>query len=284
MRKSTLVIISIPLIFIFYFVYVMMGWNIIVSVSDSIGAALTYHFKGFGQYIKLVDDPRFWTSLKNTLLLLLLIPCSIGLGLLLAMMLDQKLKGTGVFRNIYLMPFALSFVITATLWAWMCAPTDGVLNNLLRSIGLGSLTSMWYTHDETFIMTVIIALVWQFSGYTMMILLAGMKSIPQSQLWAAELDGASGFRLYRRVVIPQLKLPILSAFVILMLYAIKSFDFLWVLTEPTNSTFTLTTFMYYVMWKRWDFAYASAIGNVLLVLTLVIVVPYLYSSYRRGEK
>jgi glucose/mannose transport system permease protein len=259
------------------------GWNAIVSISDWKGLTESYNLKGFQQYRKLLNDPIFWISLKNNLFLFLFIPCSIGLGLFLAMMLDQKIRGEGVFRNIYLLPFALSFVVTATLWAWMYAPSNGVLNSLLRSLGLGSLASRWHTSESTVMWSILIAFLWQFSGYAMIILLAGMKSIPESQLWAARLDGASGFGLYRRVVIPQLKFSFLSAFVILMLYALKAFDFIWVLTSggPGYSSYVLPVMMYKKTFESMRFAYGSAIANMLLAIVLVIVVPYLYWSYRR---
>ncbi|MBA7505063.1 Diacetylchitobiose uptake system permease protein NgcF [subsurface metagenome] len=283
MRKSTALIILIPLALAFYFVYVAIGWNIIVSFSDWKGLLPSYGFQGFAQYGVLFNDPTFWQSLVNNLFLFSIIPGSIGLGLLLAILLDQRVRGAGVFRTIYLLPFALSFVVTATMWAWMYDPSSGTLNTLLNSFGLGFLTSPWHTQPGTVMFAIILALMWQFSGYTMVILLAGIKSIPLPQIQAAKIDRASGFRLYRKVVIPQLKVPILTAFVVLMIFALKTFDFIWVLTSggPGYASHTMPIMLFREAFQASKFAYGAAIGNILLAVVLLIVIPYMYKFYRR---
>lgn len=282
MRKSALLVLAIPLGIAFYFVYVGIGWTLWVSVSDWTGLIPSYGFEGFSNYVHLFNDPVFWTSLKNSLMLFLAIPVCIGLGLLLATLLDQGFRGGEVFRNIYLLPFALSYVVTGTMWAWMYNPSNGILNTLFGSVGLDFLTSSWHTSPETVMMSIIIVLVWQFSGYTMLILLAGMKSIPQSRINAAKLDGASGFKLYRKVVYPQLKTPILTAFVILMMFALRAFDLVWVLTGggPGYSSHILPIMMYKETFQATRFAYGSAIASILLAIVLIIVIPYLYKSYK----
>ena len=283
MRKSTLLVLAIPLGLAFYFVYVGIGWTLWVSVSDWSGLTPSYGFRGLSNYVELFHDPVFWISLKNSLLLLLAIPACIGLGLLLATILDQDLRGGGAFRNIYLLPFALSYVVTGTMWAWMYDPSNGILNTLFRSLGLGFLAGPWHTMPGTVMLAIIILLIWQFSGYTMLVLLAGMKSVPQQQINAAKLDGASGFRLYRKVVFPQLKAPILTAFVVLMMFILRAFDLIWVLTGggPGYSSHTLPIMMYKETFQATRFAYGSAIACILLAIVLVIVIPYMYKTYRR---
>jgi len=285
MQKSTALILLVPLILAFYFVYVAIGWNVAVSFTDWKGLLPSYNFVGFAQYGALFSAPMFWQSLANNLILLLIIPGSIGLGLLLAILLDQKIRGAGVFRTIYLLPFALSFVVTATMWAWMYDPNKGIINALLKSIGLGSLAGgSLLSQSGTVMLAIIIAIIWQFSGYTMVVLLAGIKSVPQNQINAAKIDGSSGFRLYRKVVIPQLKVPILTAFVILMIFALKTFDLIWVLTKggPSYASFTLPIMLYWEAFTyKSNFAYGAAVGNILLLVVLLIVVPYMYRSYRR---
>jgi len=283
-ERSTAVVTIALLALAFFFVYGTMGWNILVSFTGWKGLAPSYDIVGLDQYSKLFDDPVFWQSLVNNLLLFLIIPGSIGLGLLLAILLDQRIRGAGIFRTIYLLPFALSFVVTATMWAWMYDPAKGTLNTLFRSLGLGFLAGAWHTQPGTVMPAIILALIWQFSGYTMLVMLAGIKSVPQSQINAARMDGASGFRLYRKLVIPQLKIPILTSFVILMIFALKTFDFIWVLTSggPGYASHTLPIMLFREAFQASHFAYGAAIGNVLLAMVLLIVVPYMYRSYRRG--
>jgi glucose/mannose transport system permease protein len=271
-----------------YFVYASIGWNVVVSLSNWVELTPDYTITGFRRYAELLHDPVFWISLQNNLLLLLLfVPSSIFVGLFLAILLDMKVRGEGIFRTIYLLPFALSFVITASLWAWMYDRDIGVINILLQEVGLGFLKSGWVADPSIAMYCVILALAWQFSGYTMLIFLAGIRSIPESQVMAAEVDGAYGFGLYRRIIIPQLKFSALSAFVVLMVFALKGFDFIYVLTGGGPGgwdTFVLPLQMFRETFIKTHFAYGAAIASVLFVIVMVIVVPYLYVSSRRREE
>ena len=270
-----------------YFVYVSIGWNVLVSLSAWLQLRPDYRIVGFGNYAYEFSQQSFWISLQNNLLLILyFVPSSILLGLLLAILLDNKVKAEGVFRTVYLLPFSLSFVITASIWAWMYNPSAGVINSLLNLAGLSFLKTGWITDPTLAMYCVVIALVWEFSGYTMLIFLAGIKSIPESQVMAAEVDGSSSFRLYTRIIIPQLKSSVFAAFVILMIFALKAFDFIFILTgggPGGYSTSVLALLMYKTTFGQDYYAYGAAIATVLLVLVMVIVVPYLYMSFRRKE-
>ncbi|WP_048159801.1 carbohydrate ABC transporter permease [Thermococcus barophilus] len=292
MRKSPdlpyiLLFLSPALILVGIFVYVAVLWNIYISFTDWRGLLPSYRFVGLLQYKQLFHDPVFWTSLKNNILLLILfVPGSILMGLLLAIMLDRRIRFESGFRTIYALPFALSFVVTATLWAWMYDPSSGVLNTIFGKLHLEFLKSRWITDPKIAMYCIIIALIWQFSGYTMIIYLAGIRSIPVDHYEAAVIDGASTWQLYRYVVIPQLVKPTLSAFVVLMVFSLKAFDFIWVLTRggPGTSTFILAVQMYKETFAKTNFAYGAAIATILLLMALAIVLPYLYWSYRGEEE
>jgi glucose/mannose transport system permease protein len=282
----TLLFVLPSLVLVGYFVYALIGWNVLVSLTDWKGLAPSYNIVGFGQYVTLFRDQEFLTSLTNNLILILLfVPSSLALGLFLAILLDSKVRGEGVFRSIYLLPFSLSYVITGTLWLWMYNPKEGVINTLLQKIGLGFLQPGWITDPNIALACVVLAIVWQFSGYTMLIFSAGIKSIPESQVMAAEVDGATGLNLYRRVVIPQLKTSVLSAFVVLMIFALKVFDFIYVLTGggPGYSTYVVSLLMFRDTFRMDQYAYGAAMATLLFLLALVIVVPYLYLSSRREK-
>lgn len=269
---------------IFFFFYCFSGWNFFISLTDWEGFVPSYNLVGFKNYVALFHDPLFWISLKNNLLLILIfVPGVILVGLILAILLDQKVRGEGVFRTIYLLPFALSFVVTAALWAWMYSPRVGTINVLLEKLGLGFLRSGWITDPNVVMYCIIAALVWQFAGYSGIIFLAGIRSIPGSHIAAAKVDGASTFTLYRRIVLPQLKASFTTAFIIFMCFALKAFDFIWVLNRggPGYSSHILGVSMYKETFALDKFAYGAAYSMIILVLSLVVVVPFLGRVYRR---
>ncbi|KXA94913.1 ABC transporter permease [candidate division MSBL1 archaeon SCGC-AAA259E19] len=265
------------------FVYGFIGWNFLVSLTDWAGLTPSYNIVGFENWTRLFGDPAFYNALENQLLLVgLFVPVTLVLGLFLAILLDRKLKVKGMFRNLYMLPFGLSYVVTAVFWAWMYNPTNGTINELAEMIGLKFLSLNWLGDPEIVMYGIILALIWQFSGYTMVIFLAGIKSLPQSQVDAARVGGASGFTLYRKVVIPQLKGSFLTAFVILMIFALKAFDFIWVLRGSSPSSSVLATRYYVTTFDASQFAYGACFASILFLLVLLIVIPYLYLS--QGEE
>ncbi len=285
LRRHPMWPLVIPAALLIYFVYVSLGWNFWVSVSDWEPYSLqaSYGFGGFQWYAQMFSDSAFVQSLLNTLILFLIIPACLIIGLGLALLMDQGLKGTSLFRNLILLPYALSFVVTGTVWAWMYNPSNGIINSILRAIGLGSLAGTWHTSQSTVMISIIIALVWQFSGYVALLFLAGIKSVPQNVINAAKLDGAYSPRIYMRLVLPSLKGSLSSAITVLAMFALRSFDFIWQLTGggPGYSSHTLPVLMYRETFEMNNFAYGSAISCVLLVLVLVLVLPFTYKTNKR---
>ena len=290
LKKHPLIWICIPAAALIYFVYVSLGWNLWVSISDWEAGELeaSYGFGGFGNYVKMFSSPYFWPALKNTLLLFCLIPICLLLGLGLALVMDQGLRGTALFRTLILLPFALSFVVTGTVWAYMYRPTGGVLNSFLGLLGVnvsaamkqGSL--MWASSNNSIMLSIIIAMVWQFSGYVAVIFLAAIKNVPVNVINAAKLDGAYMPRIYGRLIIPQLKGAMGSCITILAMYALRSFDFIVSLVGyTTSSAWTLPIWMYNEAFQNNNFAYSSAISCFLLALVLVLILPLTYWTNKR---
>ncbi|MCS7216472.1 MAG: sugar ABC transporter permease [Candidatus Bipolaricaulota bacterium] len=284
LSRHPFIILALPLGLVGYFVYGGMFWNAWVSFTNWRGLTPTYAFYGFQNYSRLFGSAVFAVALKNTLLLFLTIPVCIVVGFILAVLLDQNIRGTGIFRNLLLLPYALSFVVTGTIWAWMYNPSKGILNALLRQIGLARWQGMWHTSQETVMYAIVLALVWQFSGYAALVLLAGIRSVPEVQIKAALLEGATRFRIYRKIIVPQLKGAVMTVVIVIMMYALRAFDFIWVLTGggPGYASHTLSIMMYKEAFQATRFAYAAAIANVLLGLTLILVLPYLYWMHRRA--
>lgn len=283
----TLIVILPALAAVFFFYYYFAGWNFYISLTDWKGFTPSYNFAGFKNYIALFNDSLFWISLKNNLILILGFVIGVLLvGLVIAVLLDQQIKGENLFRTIYLLPFGLSFVVTATLWTWMYSPKMGTINVLLEKFNLDFLKSGWITEPKIVMYCIIVALIWQFAGYSGIIFLAGIRSIPKSQIAAAKVDGAPAFTLYRRIVFPQLKASFVTAFIIFMCFAIKAFDFIWVMNRggPGYSSHTLGVTMYKETFMFDQYAYGASYSTVILLLSLVIVVPLLSYVYRGGRK
>ncbi len=289
-KRHPLIWICIPAALLIYFVYVSLGWNLWVSVSDWEAGNLeaSYGWGGFGNYARMFSSSQFLPALKNTLLLFCLIPLCLLLGLGLALIMDQGLKGTALFRTLILLPFALSFVVTGTVWAYMYRPTGGVLNSFLGMLGVdvaGAMREghlMWASSNSTIMLSIIIAMVWQFSGYVAVIFLAAIKNVPTNIINAAKLDGAYMPRIYAKMIIPQLKGAMGSCITILAMYALRSFDFIVSLVGyTTSSAWTLPVWMYNEAFQSNNFAYSAAISCFLLALVLVLILPLTYWTNRR---
>lgn len=269
-------------------VYGAIGWNLVISLTDFEGLQLpTYDVSAFDlqMYSRMIEDPVFWTAVRNTVVFMVVFTTACLLvGLLLAILIDQNIRFENTFRTIYLLPFSLSFVVTAKFWIWMFNSEFGVINTVLRALHLDVLAITWL--DPQFRLgSVVIALIWQFSGYSMIVYLAGLRQIPSDHYEAAMTDGASLLSIYREVVIPQLGAATMSAAVVLMVFSLKAFDFLYAMfrMNPGPSADILSTMMYRTAFGAARWAYGAAIAIVLFVMALLVISPYFYRQYQRGE-
>ena len=278
-----------PFLLMGFFVYGAIGWNLAISLTDFEGLVLpAYEISNFDleMYRRALEDPTFVTAARNTLVLLIAFTAvCLVVGLLLAILVDQEIRFENTFRTIYLLPMSLSFVVTAKFWAWMYNPEIGMINVVLRQLGLDFLTMQWISNPDIKLGAVIFALIWQFSGYAMVVYLAGLRAIPTDLYEAARVDGASTVRMYWRVILPQLRASTMSAAVVLMVFALKAFDFLYVMfgNNPGPAADILATMMFREAFGSNNWAYGSAIAIVLFGMALAVVGPYLYGEYRRGE-
>lgn len=267
------------------FVYGFIVWTAVLSMSTS-RILPVYKWAGFDAYERLFSQPNWYMALKNLAIFgsLYIIIC-IALGLLLAILLDQKIRIEGVLRPIYLYPMALSFVVTGTAWKWFLNPGMG-LQNTVRGWGFENFTFDWLVRPDMAIYTVAIAGIWQASGFVMAMFLAGLRGIDSEMLKAATVDGASTFTIYRRIVIPLLRPAFLSAVIVLAHMAIKSYDLVIALTGggPGNATELPSTFMYSYTFTRSQMAVGSASAMIMLMGIAAIMVPYLYSELREDRR
>jgi glucose/mannose transport system permease protein len=265
-------------------VYGFMVWTGVISLTSS-RMLPSYNFIGFGQYERLWANPIWNISVRNIFIFgFLFISLSTVLGMILAILVDQRIKAEGVFRTIYLYPMALSFIVTGTAWKWILNPGLGI-EKMARLWGWEGFKFDWLIDPQMAIYTLVIAGVWQSSGFVMALFLAALRGIDEDIVKAARLDGANGVQIYRRIIIPQLGPALLTVLVILTQQAIKSFDLVVALTAggPGNSTHLPATFMYTQTFGRDQMAVGAASAMMIFMTVTAIVVPYLYSDLRRSR-
>ena len=264
-----------------FFVYGFIAWTIYISFTKS-GVMPNYAFEGLQQYDRLWATPRWYVALRNLFVFsTLFIGISMAIGILLAILLDQKIRAEGMIRTIFLYPMALSFIVTGTVWKWILNPGLGV-QRLVRQAGFEDFTFDWLVNSDYAIYTVVIAAVWQSSGYAMALFLAGLRSVDDEILKAAAIDGAGPIRVYSGIVMPMLRPVFLSTIIILAHLAIKSFDLVIALTGggPGFATDMPATFMYAFAFQRSELGVAAASATMMLMTIVAIIVPYLYSELR----
>ena len=263
------------------FIYRLMAWNGYLSLSAS-RLLPNYEFAGVEQYVNLFESERWWVALRNLGIFGgLFLFFGMAIGLLLAILLDQRIRAEGVLRTVYLYPMALSFIVTGTAWKWILNPGLG-LEKLAHDIGFADFQFDWLINPDRAIYTIVIAGVWQSAGFVMALFLAGLRGIDDSILKAAQIDGASLPRIYWRIIIPSLRPVFFSTLMVLSHLAIKSFDLVMALTAggPGFATDMPATFMYTMAFTRGQIGLGAASATIMLATVAAIVVPYLYSELR----
>lgn len=251
---------------------------------DGISPVMTY--VGLRNYQRLFANTAFKIALTNNakwLVFSLLLPPA--LGLLLALLIDNKLKGERLFQTIYFLPYTITPVAVAAVWRWLYEPRNGLINQLLTRIGLGHLARPWIGNVSIATYAVMAASLWWTTGFSLVLYLSGLRNIPPELLEAADIDGANFLQKFRRVIIPQL-LP--STIVVLAMSAVDAlrvFDIIYALTRggPGYATEVLATLMFDFSFNRFDMGLGSAVAVVLLVLSAIIILPYIYHTSKGLE-
>ena len=271
-------------IVVLIFVYGFIAWTAWVSFTRS-RLLPRYEIDGFIQYDRLFDSPRWDTAFSNLFIFgFLFIVIAMILGLLLAILLDQNIRTEGAIRTIYLYPMALSMIVTGTAWKWILNPGLG-LEATVRGWGFENFSFDWLVNPDMAIYTVVIAAIWQSSGFVMALFLAGLRSVDQEIIKAAQVDGIPTWRVYTAIIIPAMAPIFLSAFIVLSHLAIKSFDLVIALTGggPGYATDLPATYMYTMAFSRGDIGQAASSAMIMMAVVFTIVVPYLYSELRTKD-
>lgn len=263
-------------------------WTIWVSFTPSTLVPVT-GWVGLRNY-NAVLATRNWNVAFDNLLLFgtafVLLSLLVGLGL--AILLDQRIRGENVLRSIFLYPLALSFVVTGTAWSWLLNPGIGI-QKLVNSLGWTSFRFDWLIDRDMAIWTIVIAAVWQSSGFAMALFLAGLRSVDADLVKAAQIDGAGTVRIYRRVILPVLWPITVTVVVIQLQFAITTFDLVRALTGggPGIATQLPALVVYDFMFQRGLLGRGAAAAVLMLLTLLAVLLPYWawrYVQHRRASR
>lgn len=297
------------------FVYGFIGTTIWISVSNWDTAVTDWSIADpwWTVYDSLFHMTRFQINIRNTLIFtLFLLILAVGLGLLFAILLDQHMPGNALFRNVFLFPYALSFVVTGVAWRWIFNPETGInilvdrlgINWVLDKLGMGPFAPKWITDPRVIgdlgntiplpdaikaqlgfpmaMLPVIIAAVWQLSGFAMAMYLSGLAAISDDVREAASIDGATTTQLYRDIIIPLLKPITISCLIILGHVSLKIFDLVYAMSGrgPGYATEVPGIFMFDKTFKVLEYNTGAAASVTMLVMVSLVIVPYLARSMK----
>ncbi|HET6988086.1 MAG TPA: sugar ABC transporter permease [Kribbella sp.] len=245
--------------------------SLVVSLTNWSGLNAP-KFLGLENYKELFTaDDTFWPSLKNTVIFtVVVVVLTIFIGLGLAVLCNQKIKGIGIFRTLYYSPAVTNVVAIGFVWFWLYNPDNGLFNSTLKTIGIDG--PAWLSDTRTALIAVIIVALWQGVGYPMVILLAGLQSIDQSLIEAATVDGASAWRRFWSVVFPLLTPSLFFLTITQFITSFQVFGIIYVMTSggPNNATSVFIFEIYEAAFGHGRLGYASAMGWVLFVIVGVV--------------
>ncbi len=255
------ILIFIPLLLTGY--YGLMRW-------DGIGAM---QFIGLENYLNVLTDGKFWQSAGNSALLAVFSTLSLVVYLAVSMILASKIKGADLLRKIYLIPMLLSSVAIAQLWIKVYNPSNGMLNEILGWFGVQN-PPLWLADPNIVLYSIFIPILWQYAGFYILIYYAALKGIPESMVEAAKIDGATPFQIATRIKLPLIMGVVKVTIVLAVVGSLKYFDLIYVMTGggPNGASEVMASYMYKLAFGNYNFGYGSAVGFMLLIITLVVTV------------
>lgn len=253
------IFIFIPLLLSGY--YGLMDW-------DGIGAM---KYIGMENYFNAIQDGLFWSSAFHSFMLALFSTLSLIVYLAISLILASKIKGSNLLRKIYLIPMLLSSVAIAQLWIKVFNPSNGILNSILASFGVDN-PPAWLAEPAVVLYAIFIPILWQYAGFYILIYYAALKNIPESIIEAARIDGATPFQIAYKIKLPLIMGVVKVTIVLAVVGSLKYFDLIYVMTGggPNGASEVMASYMYKLAFSSNDFGYGSAIGFLLLIITLIV--------------
>lgn len=241
-------------------------------------------FIGLGNYLELFRDRIFWLALQNNLIILIgSVLFQVGGGLVLAAVLNRGVtRGSTLFRTIIFAPMVMSVIAVGLLWQLIYNPSIGILSRALQAVGLPTPTQGWLGDPDIVIYAVLAVACWQYTGFMMVLLLAGMQAVPEALYDAAHIDGANEAQSFWHITVPGIRNVLIVAALITMIGAFKAFDVVYILTlgGPADASQVLGLYLYENAFTLNRAGYANAVAVVLLALTLLLGLLQLRYSRR----
>ena len=244
-------------------------------------------FVGFGNYVKLFNDPVFWTALWNTIIWIgLTVPLQMGLGLVAALFLNREFPWRGLARALIIIPWALPSVVIALMWRWIYDPNTGVLNDILIYLSIVQSAVPWLADPNVAIYAIIATLTWQGFPFFAVMILAGLQGIPRSQYEAASIDGASTWRQFVHITLPGIAPVLATAGLLRVIWVANSMDVIFVMTGggPGYATHTLPLYAFVKARQNLDFGYGTSIAVTFTIFLGAFVALYIARTMREVER
>lgn len=257
-------------------------WTAYISLTKS-SFFPNYEFSGVGQYTRLFATERWTVAYTNMFLFgVLLVACALGLGMILAVMIDRNIRGEGFFRTIMLYPLAMSFIVTGLAWQWVLSPSIGV-QHFVRDLGFPNFTFDWVARPDRAIYTLVFAGVWHQAGLIMAIMLAGLRGVDRDIWKATRVEGIPVWRVYLGIVLPMLRPLVVTCVVLLSVAVVKSYDLVVAMTGggPGFASDLPGKFVVDFSFERANIGQASAAAMVMLGSIFAALAPYFYIEMRR---
>lgn len=262
-------------------VFYPLGYSIWMSFYDVRLAGLQATFVGMRNYVNLftspVVAPYFWEAFRNTLWFTIgstLLATS--LGVLVALILNTAFAGRALFRGLFLLPWLVPWVSASLLFMWMADPTWGVFNYVLKTLGIIAANVPWFGQTDTVLLGFIALNVWKLTPFMIIMVLAGLQSLPGELLAAARIDGANYLQLLRYIILPHLRSVLGSVTLISIIWNFQLFTPMWIISGggPQNASTTLSIFQYKKAFYDFDFGLATSIGTVWLVFLVALSIVW----------
>ncbi|WP_194409674.1 carbohydrate ABC transporter permease [Microbacterium cremeum] len=276
---------------------VLYGWFLLYPMLDAVRLSFFEWsgfriqepvWVGFDNYVRLfTQDAVFWTAFGNSVvwvILSLILPT--GIALILALGLNRKMVGRNLMRAVFYIPAVFASITVAAMWRWIYNPTLGFVNQFLEAVGLGAWTQSWLGDPQFALGSIFIANIWQAVGFSMVLFLAGLQTVPVELIEAAKLDGANAWQRFRAVTVPALRPTTIVVIILTIINSLKVFDLVVGMTGggPAQSTQVLALWSYTQSFTNHQFGMGGAVATVLLIVTLALVIPYMAWSMKGEDR